>query len=378
MDNEYCPLCGSILIESKSGIWCVNPDCEVTDDYCMYEPRVTKGGKGSGNFGHVGRPGQLGGSGGGGGSAHAMARDMTRHIGMIPVSRDKDGKIVMPDGGKPPAHIPLNKIAPAWTELMVHPNPKADWWALGRDSKNRLQGVQNPEFAERRAVKKWKAVDEIFDIETDPKRSITGKIKKDLKDGVSVEEAACLQLIMDTALRPGSTKDTKADKQAYGATTLLGKHVKIVNGEVRLQFVAKEGISQDLAITDKSVGADVLKRKKSAGNNGKIFDTSDDKVLAYGKEKGLRYTKDLRTYVGTKTGIEAMVKIGKEQGHPANEKEYKRMVKEVGIIVGAKLGNTPNMALKTYINPVIFTIWRKNAHVTDPKKKWYRGEGIWL
>ncbi len=34
---EKCPKCGKILIEDGSGIWCVNPNCEVTDDCYMTE-----------------------------------------------------------------------------------------------------------------------------------------------------------------------------------------------------------------------------------------------------------------------------------------------------------------------------------------------------
>jgi hypothetical protein len=28
----YCPVCGQELVDEPSGLWCVNPDCEVTDD----------------------------------------------------------------------------------------------------------------------------------------------------------------------------------------------------------------------------------------------------------------------------------------------------------------------------------------------------------
>ena len=35
-EEPNCPLCGKPLIDEKSGIWCLNPDCEVLDDYTMY------------------------------------------------------------------------------------------------------------------------------------------------------------------------------------------------------------------------------------------------------------------------------------------------------------------------------------------------------
>jgi len=35
-DREICPVCGEALVNARSGIWCVNPDCEVIDDADNY------------------------------------------------------------------------------------------------------------------------------------------------------------------------------------------------------------------------------------------------------------------------------------------------------------------------------------------------------
>lgn len=34
---KHCPVCGHELVNASSGLWCVNPDCEVTDDCCLYK-----------------------------------------------------------------------------------------------------------------------------------------------------------------------------------------------------------------------------------------------------------------------------------------------------------------------------------------------------
>jgi hypothetical protein len=36
-EEMICPLCGKPLVDAPSGIWCVNPKCEVEDDYLMYD-----------------------------------------------------------------------------------------------------------------------------------------------------------------------------------------------------------------------------------------------------------------------------------------------------------------------------------------------------
>ena len=36
----HCPVCGKELVDAPSGLWCVNPDCEVTDDCYLYTKNV--------------------------------------------------------------------------------------------------------------------------------------------------------------------------------------------------------------------------------------------------------------------------------------------------------------------------------------------------
>jgi hypothetical protein len=43
--EERCPVCGEPLVDDRSGIWCVNPDCEVLDDYAMYDETHKEGAK---------------------------------------------------------------------------------------------------------------------------------------------------------------------------------------------------------------------------------------------------------------------------------------------------------------------------------------------
>lgn len=32
----HCPACGQALVDAPSGLWCLNPDCVVTDDCNLY------------------------------------------------------------------------------------------------------------------------------------------------------------------------------------------------------------------------------------------------------------------------------------------------------------------------------------------------------
>jgi len=35
-DSELCPVCGWELVNARSGIWCLNPECDVIDDTDNY------------------------------------------------------------------------------------------------------------------------------------------------------------------------------------------------------------------------------------------------------------------------------------------------------------------------------------------------------
>ena len=70
-------------------------------------------------------------------------------------------------------------------------------------------------------------------------------------------------------------------------------------------------------------------------------------------------TKDFRTLLGTRTAMQEIVNLSPPV--PKDEKEYRKKVKEVAIRVSKKLGNTPTVALQSYINPSVFAEWKLNA-----------------
>ena len=87
-----------------------------------------------------------------------------------------------------------------------------------------------------------------------------------------------------------------------------------------------------------------------------MFDTTQNRVLAYSKSKdgGGFKTKDFRTARGTTVAIKTMRGMRK----PKTEQEYKEAVKQVATAVSKKLGNTPTVALQSYIDPTVFGKWR--------------------
>lgn len=287
--------------------------------------------KAQGNFGHAGRPGRVGGS--------------ASRAGMVPYKH----------GDKLPEHLSHLKIPPAWTDVYVNPDPKAKVQVIGTDKKDRHPVLYSEEHNTTQARAKYQRVKEMDAKYDSIKKQNEANLKSD--DGNIKEHAKVTRLIMETGIRPGSEANTGAEKKAYGATTLEGKHVVINGDKVSLQFVGKKGKDLNIPIDNKSIASDLIRRAKKAGNDGQLFpNTNDNSLRTYVKEfdGGGFKTKDFRTRLANDIAEKEIKKIKS----PKTEKEYKKAVKEVAKVVSSKLGNTPAMALSSYINPGVFGGWQ--------------------
>jgi DNA topoisomerase-1 len=273
-------------------------------------------------------------------------------IGVERKGEGKEGKWVPKEGGELPAHIAALKIPPAWKDVEVSVDALNKIMVRGVDAKDRQQQVYHPEFVKAQAELKFARNKEMLEKSAE----LDEQISKGMTSSVHEvrEAAACLRLIKATGIRPGSESDTGAKRQAYGATTLQGRHVKVMeDGRVQLQFVGKKGVDLRIWVDDEKVAADLKVRKSKVGDREKIFNTTDGRVLDYSHELdgGMFKTKDFRTLKGTETALEL---IRKNPAPARNEKTYKTRVKDIAKAVSRVLGNTPTIALQSYINPFVF------------------------
>jgi DNA topoisomerase-1 len=254
-----------------------------------------------------------------------------------------------------PQHIQDLKLPPAWTQVRINPDPHADLLAIGKDSKGRDQYVYSQKFKDSQQALKFERIKEL-DAKFDSIRAQNNANMRS-KDELTREHAECASLVMTMGIRPGSETDTTATVKAYGATTLLGSHVMQKDGETRLQFIGKKGVAIDLPVTDRRVAAMLNERAAVAGKDGQLFPkVSDKSLLEYSHtfDGGGFKTKDFRTLLGTREATRQMGKISS----PNSQKEYMKAVREVAVKVAEKLGNTPTVALQSYIHPAVFSPWR--------------------
>lgn len=274
------------------------------------------------------------------------------------VTKMVGGKWVMARTGEDlPEHLQKVPIPPAWKNAYANPKAEGKYLAVGMDSKGRIAKSQTPAFVEHQKQIKFARMNELKAV----KEEIFAQTKADTTspDHATREAASCLRVIQDMGLRPGSTKDTKAAKQAYGATTLQGRHVvepETEGAPLRLKFTGKKGVALSLPVRNPEIAAMLRERAAVAGRKGNLFDTSEGKLLEYTHTLGGGgFTpKDFRTLKGTEVAIEEIDKVSK----PKTFKDYKRKVMDVADRVSRVLGNTRVIALQSYIDPSVFLGWK--------------------
>lgn len=244
------------------------------------------------------------------------------------------------------------KLPPAWTGVQINTDPKAPLQAVGFDSKGRLQYRYTAQNSEKNAAQKFRRVREFINKLPKIREKISDALHSG--DGPDREAAAVLTLIDKTGFRVGSERETGADVKAHGASTLTADHVKIGGSKVRFEFIGKKGVNIVQEVDDPELSAMIRARMNKGG---KLFDIDDTKIRKFlHKTAGAFKVKDFRTAVAADTVLKAMHDIPS----PTNEKEFKAARLKVGEQVSSKLGNTPTVALASYIPPEVFSAWQAN------------------
>ena len=251
-----------------------------------------------------------------------------------------------------------SRVPPGWSNIWMTTDPESPIQVIGRDSKGRRVYLYSAEHMGRATAAKFSRL-KVF-VKAYP--SLINKIKRDINNS---EPALVLYLIAKTGFRIGSNVDTSAKVKAFGASTLRCSHINIDGNTLLFDFIGKKGIRVSKVLKDNFLAQNIAGRCKDHTDN-QIFRATDDAVRSYLKSisAGSDFTiKDFRTYRGT---LAAFRKI-KKMPFPQNSREVKKYKKEVGKTVAKELGNSPAIALNSYVSPEVFCMWE--AKSTLPEKK---------
>lgn len=239
------------------------------------------------------------------------------------------------------------KVPPAWVDVFISDDKNAALIAVGYDGKDRKQSLYSAKHTRDQADKKYDHIKDMHKYMP----ALDRAIKADWKTN---DDARALMLIRKLGMRPGSTSDTRAAEQAYGAITLEARHVRLNKDSVTFTFTGKKGVQISLNSKDPEVVEMMRSQMRGKSRRDRVFPASNAAtVAAYLKSKTSDKVKlkDLRTYRANEIALDAIKRIKRK---PKTETEFKKMRNAVGDQVAAILGNTRTMALNSYINPTVF------------------------
>lgn len=238
------------------------------------------------------------------------------------------------------------KVPPAWTNVTVSASPDAKLLATGTDQKGRTQRLYSKTHSDAQAAEKFARVKGLADVIRNVDDALDDESDFD-------DSAAAMMLVRKLGMRPGSDRDTKADKKAYGASNIERRHVTVSGDVVKLAFTGKKGVDITLEVEDSQL-ASMLEQRLDGPPNGRLFDTDEVKMRGWlGRHAPGFKPKDFRTHLATATAF----MLVSQMSPPATAKEFKSMRNQIGDAVASLLGNSRTMALGSYIDPAAFGPW---------------------
>ncbi|MBN9118152.1 MAG: DNA topoisomerase IB [Planctomycetes bacterium] len=269
--------------------------------------------------------------------------------------RDDAGRVVRDAATL--ARIRALAIPPAWTNVLICPDPNGHLQATGRDTRGRKQYRYHPAFRAKRDGAKYgrllafgKALGRV-----------RGRVEADLtKRGLRRDKvlAAVVKLLDRTHLRIGNVEYVRANK-SFGLSTLLDRHVRFTRGAVRLKFRGKSGVCHDRVISDARLARIVRQCRDLPGQDlfqyrgpdGRPRPVGSADVNAYiRKAAGAEFTaKDFRTWAGTVGAAAKLAALPRPETKTAAERAVCGVIKEVA----RELGNTPAVCRKSYVHPIV-------------------------
>ncbi|MBA6151388.1 DNA topoisomerase IB [Gelidibacter maritimus] len=275
--------------------------------------------------------------------------------------QDKNGKTIKDEAIR--NWIKSLVIPPAWTDVEIDENKKADLLVTGRDDKDRKQYIYHPKYIERQNSKKFDRIIEFAD-QLEHMRRVTGQHLRKRKLDRDKVMATMLRLLESAFFRPGSDTYSK-ENDTYGLTTLRHKHLTINGDEIIFEYKGKSGQEQEKHIIDKKLAKIVQEIDDMRGyevfkyldEDNRIIDVKSDDLNSYIHEvMGDDFSaKDFRTWAGTMIAAIALDELGVVDKE--DQKSLDKNIKEAVNRVSERLGNTPSVARSSYIDPRIIEVY---------------------
>lgn len=268
---------------------------------------------------------------------------------------DKAGKEITDE--KITGRIEALRIPHVWQQVWISPVANSHLQATGTDKRGRKQYRYHAKWQTARNTNKFSKMLDFGKALP----ALRQQLEHDLVRKQFPREkmlAIVVSLLDRTLIRIGNKFYEKSNK-SYGLTTLRNRHVSLGGKEVKISFVGKKNVCQEVTLTDKRLVKLVTKCRELPGHqlfqyyneDGSKCPVDSEDVNAYLREQtSLDVTaKDFRTWGGSTTALKFLL----ETPRPETEKEAQKQTVEAVKTVAAKLGNTVAVCRKYYVHPLV-------------------------
>lgn len=286
------------------------------------------------------------------------------------------------DGGRVEDEETLERIRelaipPAWGEVWVCPDPLGHIQATGVDAAGRTQYLYHERWQRRAAARKYESMREFAAALPKLRRAA----RRDLAlEGMPRERAlACAARLLDLGFFRIGGEAYAEENESYGLATIRREHVSIDAGELVFDFPAKSGQRRVQSVRDPEVrrAIETMRRRRSGPDDllafredGEWRDVRSEDVNAYIQaHAGEEFSaKDFRTWHGT---VLAAVELAGVEP-PGSKSAAERAIREAIKRVAERLGNTPAVCRRSYVDPRILDRFRDGRTIDLPRSY---GEG---
>jgi DNA topoisomerase-1 len=271
----------------------------------------------------------------------------------------------------------LNKIAlpPAYTDAWFCPSPHGHIQAVGYDAKGRKQYRYHADFRAKQDAEKY---DRLADFGR-ALPLLRAQVERDLNGKPTAHDtvvAAVVRLLDVGHIRVGSEQYVKQNR-SFGATTLRNRHATLRGSQLTLQYRAKSGVMRKLTLGDRGLVRVVKKVQDLPGQHLFQYLNEDGEPCAVGSSEVNAYIKEamgdefsakhFRTWHASQIALGAAIEACKDGG--------KATIKGIAEKVSEALGNTPTIARKSYIHPLVIDACSTDlaTHALPRKTRWLSG-----
>lgn len=279
-----------------------------------------------------------------------------RRVGTGFVYLDEDGRRLDPDLT---ARCKALVIPPAWQDVWICPFANGHLQAVGTDAAGRRQYLYHPHWRERRDADKFDRVRQLA-AKLPAARTRAGR---DLAlTGMPRPRALAAAFgLLDHGLFRIGGEDYAEENGSFGLATLRREHVTVRDGAAHFDYVAKSGVPRAVVVREPAVVQAVaaMRRRRGGGeellaykDGGQWRDVVSADITDYVKATlhTAASAKDFRTWHGT---VLAAVGLA-ERAHEARSATARaRIVRATIRAVAEDLGNTPAVARRSYVDPLV-------------------------